>query len=80
MGVIEVKRGDGMEIDNKSLPFKIHEGSRCELTNKGFWYIKTQRIDASSTLVRRMLHDGMNPLPYVTKEALEIIKENNLYR
>jgi nicotinate-nucleotide adenylyltransferase len=80
VGVIEVKRGDGMEIDNKSLPFKIHEGSRCELTNKGFWYIKTQRIDASSTLVRRMLHDGMNPLPYVTKEALEIIKENNLYR
>ena len=80
LGFIEVKRNDGVEIENDKLPFIIHEGSRNELTDKGFWYIKMQRMDASSTMVREMIKNGMNPYPYVTLEALEIINKYNLYR
>jgi len=81
VGFIEVKRNnDSTEIDNNSLPFIVWEGDRTSLTNKGFWYIKSQRIDASSTLVRSMIRKGMNPTPYVTKEVLDVINENNLYR
>jgi nicotinate-nucleotide adenylyltransferase len=79
VGFIEVKRNDGTEIDNDKLPFIIYEGSRNSYTTKGFWYVKMQRMDASSTLVRSMIAKGMNPYPYVTKETLEIIKKFNLY-
>jgi len=79
VGFIEVKRNDGTEIDNDKLPFIIYEGSRNSYTTKGFWYVKMQRMDASSTLVRNMIAKGMNPYPYVTKETLEIIKKFNLY-
>jgi len=79
VGFIEVKRNDSTEIDNDKLPFIIHEGCRYDLTNIGFWHVKMQRMDASSTLVRNMIAKGMNPYPYVTKEVLEIIKKYNLY-
>lgn len=79
VGFIEVKRNDGTEIDNDKLPFIIHEGCRYDLTNIGFWYIKTQRMDVSSTLVRSMISKGMNPTPYVNKQVFGIIKEFNLY-
>ena len=61
VGFIEVKRDDGTEIDNPTRPFIIHEGSRSSYTTKGFWYVKMQRMDASSTLVRSMISKGMNP-------------------
>jgi nicotinic acid mononucleotide adenylyltransferase len=35
---------------------------------------------ASSTVVRNMIKEGMNPTPYVTKEVLKIINDNNLYK
>lgn len=79
VGFIEIKRGNGTEIYIPTRPFSIHEGSRNSYTTKGFWYVRMQRMDASSTLVRSMIAKGMNPYPYVTKEALEIIKKFNLY-
>jgi nicotinate (nicotinamide) nucleotide adenylyltransferase len=42
--------------------------------------IQTQRIDISSTIVRNMVQDGLNPFPYVNEEVCEIIKQNNLYK
>ena len=77
---IEIKRGDGTEFENPHIPFIVREGSRSSLTNKEFWSIKTQRMDISSTLVRSMIKNGMNPYPYVTMETLQIINEYNLYR
>ena len=79
VGFIEIKRNDGTEIDNDKIPFIVHEGIRHDLTNIGFWYIKTQKMDASSTLVRSMINEGMNPIPYVNEQVLEIIKKYNLY-
>jgi nicotinic acid mononucleotide adenylyltransferase len=37
-------------------------------------------MDVSSTNVRWMIANGMNPYPYVTNEVLQIINENNLYK
>ena len=79
VGFIEVKRDDGTEIDNPTRPFIIHEGSRSSYTTKGCWYVKMQRMDASSTLVRSMISKGMNPYPYVNQDVLRIIKRYNLY-
>ena len=80
VGFIEIKRDDGVEIENPYKPFIVHEGSMSSLTDKGFWYIKTQRMDISSTLVRNMVAHGMNPIPLVNKETLDIINKYNLYR
>jgi nicotinate (nicotinamide) nucleotide adenylyltransferase len=80
VGIIEFKRNDGTEIDNNKVPFIVREGSRPSLTNKGYWYIKTQRMDVSSTLVRSMIAKGMNPTPYVSEGTLDIINKYNLYR
>lgn len=80
VGFIEIKRNDGTEIENECVPFIVREGSMNSLTEKKFWYVKTRRMDASSTMVRNMIKDGMNPYPYVTEEVLKIINDNNLYR
>ena len=44
-----------------------------------YYKIQTQRIDVSSTLVRNLVKEGMNPFPYVNEEVCEIIKQNKLY-
>ena len=80
VGFIEIKRNDNTEIENERVPFIVREGSRSSLTNKGFWYIKARRMEISSTIVRTMVHNDMNPYPYVTEGVLKIINENNLYR
>jgi nicotinate-nucleotide adenylyltransferase len=80
VGFIEIKRNDNTEIENVRVPFIVREGSRSSLTNKGFWYIKARKMDISSTIVRTMVHNGMNPYPYVTEGVLKIINENNLYK
>lgn len=36
-------------------------------------------INVSSTYVRHRIKNGEIPLPYITKETFDIIKENNLY-
>ena len=79
IGFIEFKRNDGTEIDNDKVPFIVHQGSNSSLTNKEFWYVKTQKMDVSSTLIRSMIEKGMNPYPYISQEVLEIIKRHNLY-
>jgi nicotinate-nucleotide adenylyltransferase len=38
------------------------------------------RMDISSTMVRNMVNNGMNPYPFVTEEVNRIITENNLYK
>lgn len=80
IGFIVVHRNDGTEIENEKIPFIVRQGSMSSLTHKEFWYIKSRRVDASSTLVRAMIKKGMNPCPYVTSEVLEIINKNNLYK
>lgn len=77
---IEVKRNDVTDIDNDKVPFVKHLVYRDSLTNKEFWSIKPQRVDASSTLVRNMIKNGMNPIPYINEEILKIINNNNLYK
>lgn len=80
IGFIVANRYDGTEFENEKKPYFIHQGSMRSLTDKEFWYVKSRRMDASSTLVRDMIRRGMNPCPYITSEALEIIKQNNLYK
>ena len=41
--------------------------------------LQIQRIDISSTIVRNMVAEGMNPYPYVTEDVYKIIAENKLY-
>lgn len=79
VGFIEIIRNDGTDIDNERKPFITYQGNRSSLTNKEFWYIKMQKMDVSSTLVREMIANNMNPYPYVTQETLDIIKKYNLY-
>ena len=80
VAIIEIKRDDGTEFENPKTPFLVREGSRESLTNRGYWSIKPRTMDVSSTLVREMVHNGMNPCPYVTEEVNRIITENNLYK
>jgi len=80
LSYIEVKRNDVTDIDNNKVPFEKHLVYRDSLTNKEFWSIKPQRMDASSTLVRNMIKNGMNPIPYINEEILKIILNNNLYK
>ena len=80
VSIIEIKRNDGTEFENDKIPFIVREGSRESLTNKGYWSIKTQRMDISSTMVRWMVHNGMNPCPYVTEDTYKLIIDNNLYK
>lgn len=80
IGLIEIERNKTKELIDFTEPFiitKIEENN--EYTNKGYWSIKTQRMDVSSTLVRNMIYNGMNPYPYVNQNILQIIKKYNLY-
>lgn len=77
---IEIKRNDGTKIENDKIPFIIHLGSRKDLGDKEFWYIKTQKMDVSSTMIRNMVKNGMNPIPYINENVLNIIINNELYK
>lgn len=37
-------------------------------------------LDVSSTVIRNMIQNGMNPYPLVTKDVLNIIEKYNLYK
>ena len=78
IGFIEVLRGFDSTIADKPIPFEI--GGEAVCTAMTVTILETQKLDASSTLVRNMVHDGTNPYPYVTKEVLKIIQDNNLYK
>lgn len=78
IGFIEVLRGFDSTIADKPIPFEICGEAVC--TAMTVTILETQKLNASSTLVRKMVHDGTNPYPYVTKEVLKIIQDNNLYK
>ena len=78
IGFIEVLRGFDSTIADKPIPFEI--GGKAVCTAMTVTILETQKLNASSTLVRKMVHDGTNPYPYVTKEVLKIIQDNNLYK
>lgn len=90
VGFIEVSRGDkgdSLPLDSEN-PFEIDiitlangfNKYRSEEVGLNVKVLRIKRMDVSSTMVRNMISKGMNPYPYVTKEVLEIINDNNLYR
>lgn len=77
---IEVTRGDKeLSIDESSgNPFAI---KYCTYDKLGeVPVIITHRMDISSTMVRNLVKDDMNPIPYVTNETYKIIIKNKLYK
>ena len=78
VGFIEVLRGFDSIIADKPIPFEV--GGEAICTDMKVTILDTQKMDVSSTLVRKMVCDGMNPYPYVTKEVLKIIQDNDLYK
>ena len=80
IGFIEIIRNSSTEIENDTKPFIVRSCFRETLTNKEIWIIRMQKMDASSTLVRAMIKNGMNPYPYVTENVFNIIQEYNLYK
>ena len=53
---------------------------REKLYGKSIPLIKTKRMDVSSTNVRWLISNGMNPYPLITTEVYNIIKQHNLYK
>jgi nicotinate-nucleotide adenylyltransferase len=78
VGFIEIKRGDYNSMANASTPFGLYVGVLGD--NTLIKRLSIQRMDVSSTMVRNMILSGMNPYPYVTKEVLKIIQDNDLYK
>ena len=75
---IEVLRGYESLIETKPIPFEVQGKAVC--TYMEVTILETQKMDASSTMVRKMVSNGMNPYPYITKEVLKIIQDNELYK
>lgn len=75
---IEITRGDYNSMANISMPFALYAGVLGD--NTLIRRLSIQRMDVSSTMVRTIVSKGMNPYPYVTKEVLKIIQDNNLYK
>lgn len=84
---IELSRGETQSfintkdyLDKLEKPFRKWMTWDNKLGEHAYLKLQTQRIDMSSTIVRNMVSDGMNPFPYVNEEVCEIIKRNNLYK
>lgn len=75
---IEVMRGHDSIIADDPIPFKVQGKAAC--SSMEVTMLEIQKMEVSSTIVRNMVLNGMNPYPYVTKEVLQIIKENDLYQ
>ncbi len=69
VGLIEFKRNQTVD---GNLPFQI--------SDEGYIRIGAHLMDMSSTMIREMVKNGMNPYPYVPQNVWEIIKDNNLYK
>lgn len=52
---------------------------RQKLYGKDIPLLKIKRMDVSSTNVRWLISQGMNPYPLITEEVYNIIKQHNLY-
>ena len=83
---IELNRGNTESFENtknclgNQIPFHKWITWREKLGKNTINMLQTQRIDMSSTLIRNIVADNMNPFPYVNEEVYNIIKQNNLYR
>ena len=72
--VISVERDSLLTKTNDDKPFLINDNDD---NLKG---IAPLTMIISSTIIRNMISQGMNPYPYVTQETLEIINKFNLYK
>lgn len=84
---IEISRGETKSFNpTKDLligtkyPFRKWMDWNDKLATHEYLKIQTQRMDVSSTMIRYMVAEGMNPFPYVNEEVCDIIKRNNLYK
>ena len=86
VGFIELNRGKTKSFEatkdclGTQRPFQKWMAWKDKLGEHAIDMLQTQRIDMSSTIVRNMVSDGMNPFPYVNEEVCDIIKRNNLYK
>lgn len=76
---IEITRGIDSSIADEPIPFKVYE-EKAVCTAMEVSIMEIQKMDISSTMVRNMVNNGMNPYPFVTEEVNRIITENNLYK
>ena len=83
---IELSRGETKSfeptedaLNGKDIPFLKWMTWNEKLGEHEFLKIQTQRIDMSSTIIRNMVKDGLNPFPYVNDEVYKIIAKNKLY-
>lgn len=84
---IEISRGETKSFNpTKDLligtkyPFHKWMDWNDKLATHEYLKIQTQRMDVSSTMIRYMVAEGMNPFPYVNEETCNIIKKYNLYK
>ena len=71
--VISVERDSVLLNIDGNLPFLVNN------KNNDLKGIAPLTMVASSTVIRNMVANGMNPYPYVTENVLELIKKYNLY-
>ena len=84
---IELSRGETQSfkntkdsLTNANMPFRKWMSWDDKLGEHEYLKIQTQRVDMSSTIIRNMVAEGMNPYPYVNEEVCRIINEKNLYK
>lgn len=76
IGFIEITRGLDSTIADEPIPF----GESFEAVSSiSVTVLEIQKMDVSSTMVRNMVSNGMNPYPYVTEGVAKIISDNKLY-
>jgi len=81
VGFIEISRGSNcMSVNNIGYEPFINTISFIGGSGGAIPFIKLRQMDVSSTMVRNMVKNGMNPYPYVTEEVCELIKKYNLYK
>lgn len=78
--LIEISRGEESINFTHGVPF-LKKATYNEKWNeyKTYYKLVTLKLDISSSIIRYMIEQGMNPTPYVTQDVLNIIKRENLY-
>lgn len=84
---IELSRGETQSFVNTkdymekaNIPFRKWMSRNDKFGTDACYKLQTQRIDMSSTIIRNMIKEDMNPFPYVNEEVCKIIKQYNLYK
>lgn len=78
--LIKIQRGNSSPIDPTEYPKIKMEGCDFRGIHKNVISVNLGAIDVSSTLVRALIWEGKNPMPFISDEAWKIIKEMNLYK